>query len=108
MNLRQLHQRMGRLWASIEEVSRLLALEGIVDSPRRAEVIANAPHLRMRLRWLHTQYYTLEARLPTPETLSAAAYGRALALGLSVEAAEAERSKAWHHAKQDTRLRAAA
>jgi len=104
MNLRQLHQRMGRLWASIEDVSRLLALESIVNSPRRAEVLANAPRLRLRLRWLHTQYYTLEARLPTPETLSAAAYGRALALGLSVEAAEAERSKAYHFARQDKAL----
>jgi hypothetical protein len=99
---------MGRLWAAIEEVSRLLALEEVLDSPRRFEVLAAAPYLRSRLRWLHTQYYALEACLPTPETLSAAAYGRALSLGLSVEAAEAERSKAWHHAKQAARLRAAA
>lgn len=108
MNLRQLHQRMGRLWASIEEVSRLLALEGIVDSPRRAEVLANAPRLRQRLRWLHTQYYMLEARLPTPETLSAAAYGRALALGLSVEAAEADKRAAWTAARHNPSFLAAA
>ena len=108
MTLQQLHQRMGRLWAAIEEVSRLLALRDILDCPRRSEVLAAEPALCLRLRALHTQYYALEARLPTPETLSAAAYGRALSLGLSVEAAEAERSKAWHHAKQDARLRAAA
>ena len=66
MLLSELQRQMGRLWASITEVSRLLALEEVLDSPLRAQVCANAPRLRLRLRWLHTQYYKLEARLPTP------------------------------------------
>lgn len=108
MNLRQLHQRMGRLWAAIEDVSRQLALEEVGDAPNHAAICAAAPTLRLRLRALHTDYYALEARLPTPETLSAAAYGRALALGLSVEAAEADKRAAYTRARHNPHLRAAA
>lgn len=104
MLLSELQRQMGRLWASITEVSRLLALEEVMDSPLRAQVCANAPRLRLRLRWLHTQYYKLEARLPTPEVLSGQAYGRALALGLSLEEAAAAKSKAYHHASQNKSL----
>lgn len=104
MLLSELQRQMGRLSESITAISRLLALEEVMDSPLRAQVCANAPRLRLRLRQLHTRYYALEARLPTPETLSAAAYGRAMALGLGIEAAEAERSKALHHARQDKSL----
>lgn len=104
MLLSDLQRQMGRLWAAITEVSRLLALEEVMDSPLRAQVCANAGFLRQRLRQLHTRYYALEARLPTPETLSAAAFGRALALGGSIEEAEAARSKAMHEARQDKSL----
>lgn len=108
MNLRQLRQRIGRLRASIEEVSRLLALEDVLDSPRRDEVRNIAHMLRARLQRLHTDYYALEARLPTPETLSAAAYARALSLGLSVEAAEADKRAAYTQARHNPHLRVAA
>jgi hypothetical protein len=104
MLLSELQRQMGQLSARITVVSRVLALEHIVDAPRRDEVLAAIPGLRLRLRQLHTRYYALEARLPTPETLSAAAYGRAMALGLGIEAAEAERSKAYHHARQNKSL----
>lgn len=104
MTVSELQRQMGCLWAAITEVSRLLALEEVDDSPMRDAIRSQAPRLRMELRQLHTRYYALEARLPTPETLSAAAYGRAMALGLGIEAAEAERSKALHHARQDKSL----
>ena len=104
MTVSEIQRQMDQLTARITTVSRLLTLEDVMDAPNRPEVLAAIPGLKLTLRQLHIQYYALEARLPTPETLSAAAYGRAMALGLGIEAAEAERSKAYHHARQDRAL----
>lgn len=100
MNLRQIYQLIGREQRIITSIVRKLALEEVFDSPLNAEVRAAAPDLRSSLILCYRRLHALEARLPTPETLSAAAYARALALGMSVEAAEADKRAAYHAARR--------
>ena len=122
MNLRQLHHSIGNAQRAIDALllppSR--ADHGLSEAaPITAlshELVCDISHMhgharqaeaqvesRRRIRLLslaYTRLHSLQARLPTAETLSAAAYARALALGLSVEAAEADKRAAYHAARR--------
>lgn len=104
MTLRQLHQLIGAKRAAAERLARRLELADRAaewcGSPAQAQARRDATRLRFALQSLYTELHALESRLPTPETLSDAAFRRALALGLEVEAAEGARVKAYREARQ--------
>lgn len=102
MTLRQLQQYIGQIQA---QAARLAVRVELLD--RRIEAAhpqdqwalsAGAQILRANLRALYTHLHALEARLPTPELLSARAFDRMLALGFSIEAAEAKRATTFRDA----------
>ncbi|MBE7497101.1 MAG: hypothetical protein HS117_19340 [Verrucomicrobiaceae bacterium] len=111
MTLTELHHRIGRIRATAAPLARELSITDFTAEchghPLQGMARARAAMIRRELQRLYTRLHALEARIPTPDTLSAAAYGRALALGLTIEDAEAARSAAYFHAQRDARLRAA-
>jgi hypothetical protein len=112
MTLQQLHQRIGRVQRAAGNIERsLIRADRSADlcgHPDQAEHARLARHLRGNLRELFTELHQLEARLPTPELLSAREYNRMLALGMTIEAAEAGRVQAYRQAAHDQRYQRAA
>ncbi len=107
MTLRQLQQLIGQIKEEASHWARRLeladrALEFAIDQ-QATELNCHARNLRTRLQALYTRLHHLEARLPTPEVLSARAYDRMLALGFSIEAAEAKRATTFRDATRERR-----
>lgn len=107
MTLRQLQQKIGQLRAfaatlarRVELTDRIAETCGHPDQYRAQDAAAD---MRLSLSALFTRIHGLEARLPTAETLSEAAYNRALILGLSIDAAEGARVKTWRAATAQRR-----
>jgi len=112
MTLQQLHQRIGRVQRASANLERsLIRADRIADMcghPDQEEHARWALHLRGNLRENFTELHGLEARLPTPELLSAREYDRMLMLGMTIEAAEAGRVQAYRQAAHDQRYQHAA
>jgi len=112
MTLRELHQQIGSLRKTTAQLAlRLEIIDRIAEAwlhPQQETAKREAKAIRRELTRLYTRLHELEARIPTPETLSAAAFHRALALGMQIDAAEAERVKAYRAAFCDQALRMAA
>lgn len=105
MTVRQLHQRIGALRATATRLAQHLEMTDRVAEawlhPQQQAAKREAAALRRELSALYSQLHGLEARIPTPETLSAAAYDRALLLGLEIDAAEAMRLHAYRSAQRE-------
>jgi hypothetical protein len=103
MTVQQLQQQIGQLQAQAARLARRLELtDRAADTPghpERAKAADFSTIIRKSLMRLYTEIHELEARLPTPELLSDRAYHRMLALGLGIEAAEAERLQTYREAK---------
>lgn len=103
MTLRELQQQIGQIQAQAQRLARRLELADRIAetwlNPGQAQAKRDAARLRLALRGLYTRLHSLEARLPTPDTLGDAAFRRALALGLELEAAEGVRLKAYREAR---------
>ena len=103
MTIREIHAQLAakrttarRLGRRLELTDRLAECHG---NPGQAQAIRDARRIRYALQQLYTEMHALEARLPTPESLSDAAFRRLLALGLGIEAAEGERIRVYREAK---------
>lgn len=109
MTVQHIQQEIGQLQAQAARLARRLELADRIaemhGNPDRLDEGLKAVTLRINLSDLYTRIHNLEARLPTPELLSDRAFHRMLALGLGIEAAEAERLKTYRQAK-DQRLAA--
>lgn len=107
MTLRQLQQLIGQIKEEAARLAQRLELADrageFCNHPLSADALARieARRLRWRLSALYTRLHHLEARLPTPEVLSARAYDRMLALGFSIEAAEAKRATTFRDATRE-------
>ena len=77
-------------------------------NPHQAFAKECSAELRLMLRAYFTRLHSLEARLPTPELLSAREYNRMLTLGMTIEAAEAGRVQAYRQAAHNQRYQNAA
>lgn len=103
MNLRELHQQIGRVRQTAAPLAqRLEVIDRIAEAwlhPLQADARCEAAAIRAELRRLYTRLHHLEARLPTADTLGESAFRRALALGLEIEAAEGARVKAYREAR---------
>jgi len=109
MTLRQLQQAIGQIQAEASRLARRLeladrALEAAIGM-EAAELRSMTITFRLKLSALYTRLHALEARLPTPELLSEAAFKRALALGLQTEAAEAERTQVYRRTMAEPHAR---
>lgn len=103
MTIRKLHSLIGakrataaRLARRLELTDRLAELHG---HPSQAQAVRDSRRLRYGLQQLYTELHALEARIPTAETISEAAFRRLLALGLGIEAAENERVRVYRESK---------
>ncbi|WP_395737442.1 hypothetical protein [Prosthecobacter sp.] len=103
MTLQQLQQQIGSLQReaaryalSIELIDRIAESCG---HPQQETAAHGATVRRRELQQIYIRLHALEARLPTPEALSEAAFNRALMLGLSIDAAEGARVSTWRSAK---------
>jgi len=112
MTLQQLNQHIGQVKRTAAAIERsLFRNDRIADTcghPDRAEAVMEARTLRFILSRTFTELHHLEARLPTPELLSARAYDRMIALGWQIEAAEAKRVTTFRDALRDQRHQFAA
>jgi hypothetical protein len=103
MTVQHLQQQIGQLQAQAARLARRLELADRIaelhGNPAQHQAWRDAQRLRLALSGLYTRIHDLEARLPTPELLSDRAFHRMLALGLGIEAAEAERLKTYQRAK---------
>ncbi len=112
MTLQQLHQRIGQIQSEAARLAqRIEILDRRVDFAPPGEgwkLAAGAEILRANLTVLFTRLHSLEARLPTPELLSERAFNRMIALGLSIDAAEAGRVQAYRQAAHNQRYQHAA
>jgi hypothetical protein len=104
MTTRELQSLIGSKQAQATRLARQLELtDRAADTPGHPERQKAADFsiiIRKSLMKLYTEMHELEARLPTPELLSDRAYHRMLALGLGIEAAEAERLQTYREAKR--------
>jgi hypothetical protein len=105
-----LHQQIGQLQHEARILARNLELaDRLAETcghPQQNMGLEFAGVIRAKLRAIYTRLHHLESRLPTADTLSQAAYNRALMLGFTLEAAEVERVTTYRHALMD-RTRAA-
>ncbi len=107
MTLTALHQQIGRLQRQATDIARALELsDRIADTcghPQQGFHMELSVLLRCGLSSLFTRLHRLEARLPTPELLSARAYDRMIALGFQIDAAEAARTRTYREASTNQR-----
>jgi len=112
MTLQQLHQQIGAIQRQADRQARGLHhldfLAECCGNPLQIVAADEAARVRCNLTRLFTLLHQLEARLPTPELLSAREYNRMLALGMTLEAAEAGRVQAYRQAAHDQRYQRAA
>lgn len=112
MTLTELHQKIGTIQRTAKGLARTLELtDRLADmcgNPHQAFAIECSGVLRGKLQGLFIRLHHLEARLPTPELLSARAYDRMIALGFQIEAAEAKRVTTYREAAQSQRHQHAA
>ncbi len=112
MTLQQLQQQIGQIQRDANFQGRALhRLDFFAECPGHPmQVIAEdeARRVRVNLSRLFTRLHQLEARLPTPELLSARAYDRLLMLGMGIDAAEAGRVQAYRQATHNQRFQRAA
>lgn len=105
MTLRSIHQQIGSIKTSAAKLAQRLEItDRIAETwlhPQQDSAKREAAAIRRELSRLYTRRHRLEALIPTPETLSAAAYDRALMLGLDIEAAEARRVQTLREARRD-------
>ncbi len=104
MTLRSIHQQIGRIDQAAAKLAQQLELTDRMaechGNPQQPLAQIEAAAIRSELSHLYTRRHQLEALIPTPETLSVAAFNRALALGLGIEAAEANRTRTLRDAHQ--------
>lgn len=112
MTVQHLHQQIGQLQREANRLARVLELTDrtaeIHGHPDQRDARLRAGVYRLRLSEIYTRMHHLEARLPTPETLSARAYDRMIALGFEIEAAEACRVTTYRNATHAQRHQRAA
>ncbi len=110
MTTRQLHAQIGAKHATAARLAQRLDLtDRLAETwghPRQAQAQRDARRLRHGLSQLYSEIHALEARLPTPEALSEAAFRRALALGQGIEAAESQRVQAYLSTRETHRAAA--
>ena len=103
MTIREIHAQLAAKRATARRLDRRLDLTDRVAEtwghPDESHARNLCTLLRRSLMQLYTEMHALEARLPTPESLSDAAFRRLLALGLGIEAAEGERLRVYREAK---------
>lgn len=112
MTLRELHQQIGQLQQEARQCAqRLEILDRVAEAwlhPQQGAAKREAATIRAGLSALYKRLHTLEARIPTPETLSAAAYHRMIQLGFEIDAAEAARVQTYRDAHREQSMRLAA
>ena len=112
MTLPQLQQQIGQIQHQADIQARgLNRLDFFAECPGHPlQIVAadEAQRVRLNLSRLFTRLHQLEARLPTPELLSARAYDRLIMLGMSIDAAEAGRLHAYRQAAHNQRFQHAA
>ncbi len=101
----QTRQQAASVARNLELTDRIAEIHG---HPDRTQAQVEAALMRETLVRLYTRLHWLEARLPTPEVLSARAYDRAMALGLQIEAAEHARITTYREATHAQRHQRAA
>ena len=112
MTIRTLHQQIGKIQRQAKaHAQRLEILDRIAEAwlhPQQQAAQREAAAIRGELSQLYTRLHQLEARIPTPETLSQSAFNRMIALGFEIDAAEAARVQTFREAHREQRLRLAA